>query len=94
MKKTLLPLLTLALLPALCFSQDTQATPLYPAPGNTADAQPQQNTTPDQNSEMPVFRVSVSARSTRAVNYRHRGGSTTVDTGTGSCAAAPYVVMQ
>ena len=28
---------------------------------------------------MPVFRVNVYARSTRAVNYRHRGGSTTVD---------------
>ncbi len=79
MKKTLLPLLTLALLPALGFSQDTQATPLYPAPGNTADAQSQQSASPDQNSEMPVFRVSVFARSTRAVNYRHRGGSTTVD---------------
>ena len=29
--------------------------------------------------QMPVFRVNVYARSTRAVNYRHRGGSTTVD---------------
>ena len=28
---------------------------------------------------MPVFRVHVYARSARAVNYRHRGGSTTVD---------------
>jgi outer membrane protein OmpA-like peptidoglycan-associated protein len=28
---------------------------------------------------MPVFRVSVYARTARAVNYRHRGGSTTVD---------------
>jgi outer membrane protein OmpA-like peptidoglycan-associated protein len=28
---------------------------------------------------MPIFRVSVYARTTKAVNYRHRGGSTTVD---------------
>ena len=28
---------------------------------------------------MPVFRVNVYARSARAVNYRNRGGSTTVD---------------
>ena len=28
---------------------------------------------------MPVFRVNVYARSAKAVNYRHRGGSTTVD---------------
>jgi outer membrane protein OmpA-like peptidoglycan-associated protein len=28
---------------------------------------------------MPVFRVNVFARTTKAVNYRHRGGSTTVD---------------
>ncbi|MBS1853259.1 MAG: OmpA family protein [Acidobacteria bacterium] len=29
--------------------------------------------------ETPVFRVKVIARTTKAVNYRHRGGSTTVD---------------
>lgn len=28
---------------------------------------------------MPVFRVNVYARSAKAVNYRHRGGSATVD---------------
>ena len=28
---------------------------------------------------MPVFRVNVYARSAEAVNYRNRGGSTTVD---------------
>jgi outer membrane protein OmpA-like peptidoglycan-associated protein len=79
MKKTLLPLLILTFLPALGFSQDKQTTPLYPAPGKSAETQSQPNATPDQNSDMPVFRVSVYARSTRAVNYRHRGGSTTVD---------------
>jgi outer membrane protein OmpA-like peptidoglycan-associated protein len=42
------------------------------------DAPPQtdQNTGQDQ---MPVFRVHVYARTTKAVNYRHRGGSTSVD---------------
>src|SRR5205085_9180270 len=29
--------------------------------------------------QTPVFRVNVVSRSTKAVNYRHRGGSTTVD---------------
>src|SRR6266700_850759 len=54
-------------------AQQNPAPPLYPSPGNPADAQSQ------QNSQMPVFRVNVYARSARAVNYRHRGGSTTVD---------------
>ena len=60
------------------FSQDNPA-PLYPAPGNPADAQSRQNVEAQQNSEMPVFRVRVYARSARAVNYRNRGGSTTLD---------------
>jgi len=29
--------------------------------------------------QRPVFRVKVVSRTTKAVNYRHRGGSTTVD---------------
>jgi len=32
-----------------------------------------------QNGQMPVFRVNVSERTARAVNYRNRGGTTTVD---------------
>jgi outer membrane protein OmpA-like peptidoglycan-associated protein len=61
-------------------AQQTPATPLYPAPGNAADAQSQQNAPAmDQTSQMPVFRVNVYARSAEAVNYRNRGGSTTVD---------------
>jgi hypothetical protein len=32
-----------------------------------------------QRQDIPVFRVNVFARTTKAVNYRHRGGSTTVD---------------
>jgi outer membrane protein OmpA-like peptidoglycan-associated protein len=59
------------------FAQQNQAPPLYPAPGNPADAQAQQ--TQQRNADMPVFRVNVYARSARAVNYRNQGGSTTVD---------------
>ncbi len=42
---------------------------------------PPQSTAPDVQpmDEMPVFRVKVVTRSTKAVNYRHRGGSTRVD---------------
>src|SRR5580765_223060 len=44
-------------------------------------APPPQSTAPDVQpmDEMPVFRVKVVTRSTKAVNYRHRGGSTKVD---------------
>src|SRR5579864_3636360 len=40
---------------------------------------PEQNAAPPQNDQVTVFRVNVFARTTKAVNYRHRGGSTTVD---------------
>jgi outer membrane protein OmpA-like peptidoglycan-associated protein len=42
---------------------------------------PPQSTAPDVQpmDETPVFRVKVVTRSTKAVNYRHRGGSTKVD---------------
>lgn len=40
----------------------------------------QQESTPTQPMDQtPVFRVNVVSRTTKAVNYRHRGGSTTVD---------------
>lgn len=40
----------------------------------------QQDTTPvEPMDQTPVFRVNVVSRTTQAVNYRHRGGSTTVD---------------
>ena len=55
------------------------STPLYPASGNPADAQSQQEVSAQDNSQMPIFRVHVYERTARAVNYRHRGGSTTVD---------------
>ena len=67
------------LYPALAFAQQDQAPPLYPAPGNPAEQQSKENLATQENSQTPVFRVNVYARSARAVNYRHRGGSTTVD---------------
>ena len=79
MKKLLFPLLFTAGLCVCASAQDNSATPLYPAPGNSAESHPQQNSAPDQSNQMPVFRVNVYARTTKAVNYRHRGGSTTVD---------------
>ena len=40
----------------------------------------QQDTTPvEPMDQTPIFRVNVVSRTTKAVNYRHRGGSTTVD---------------
>lgn len=39
----------------------------------------QDNTAVEPMDQTPVFRVSVVSRTTKAVNYRHRGGSTTVD---------------
>src|SRR5947209_13423077 len=69
--------LSLVSLPSL--AQQNPAPPIYPSPGNPADAQSQQNVAAQENSQMPVFRVKVYARSARAVNYRNRGGSTMVD---------------
>ncbi len=54
-----------------------QETPAPPSPDNAPQAQPQDQTlAPGQT---PVFRVTVTERTTHAVNYRNRGGSTTVD---------------
>ena len=70
MKKIFLALLSSALVSTALLAQD--------APQSTDQSAPlqDQNTQQDQ---MPIFRVHVYARSTKAVNYRHRGGSTTVD---------------
>src|SRR5271155_154575 len=80
------PLLGVVLSGAM-LAQDNSPTPLYPdsahpaqAPVTGQDAAPQQmNQNTGQNDQMPIFRVNVYARTTKAVNYRHRGGSTTVD---------------
>jgi outer membrane protein OmpA-like peptidoglycan-associated protein len=81
-----IPLLGVVLSGAI-LAQDNSTTPLYPdtphptqTPVTGQDAAPQQmNQNTGQNDQMPVFRVTVYARTTKAVNYRHRGGSTTVD---------------
>ena len=44
-----------------------------------ARSQQQDNTPVEPMDQTPVFRVNVVSRTTKAVNYRHRGGSTTVD---------------
>ncbi len=59
--------------------QQNPAPPLYPAPNSEAQTQSKQNLEQEKNTDMPVFRVNVYARQARAVNYRNRGGSTTVD---------------
>jgi outer membrane protein OmpA-like peptidoglycan-associated protein len=84
MKKTIC-LISAVLLSSLAWAQDNSAAPMYPAtphpdqaPATNQDAAPQemnQNTGQD----IPVFRVNVFARTAKAVNYRHRGGSTIVD---------------
>lgn len=59
--------------------QENPAPPLYPAPGSTAEQQSKQDVAEQQNSQTPVFRVNVYERTAKAVNYRNRGGSTSVD---------------
>jgi len=85
MKKSVLALLFSLVLSSFVWAQDNSITPMYPqnphpdqAPASDQDAAPQQM---NQNTgqDIPVFRVNVFARTTKAVNYRHRGGSTTVD---------------
>src|SRR6201998_3658799 len=67
-------------LSTLVFAQEQNpAQPIYPEPGNPAEAQSRQNVANQQNDQMPIFRVNVYARSAKAVNYRNRGGSTTLD---------------
>ena len=89
MKTNVTLLIFLVLLSSVAFCQDNSAAPIYPAtphpeqqPAATnQDAAPQQmnQNAEDQGKDVPVFRVNVYARTTKAVNYRHRGGSTTVD---------------
>jgi outer membrane protein OmpA-like peptidoglycan-associated protein len=68
MKKSLLSLFAAVILISVVFAQN-----------NDTNASPQDATQPANNDPLPVFRVKVYSRSTNAVNYRHRGGSTTVD---------------
>ncbi len=85
MKRTPILLIFPIVLSSLVWAQENSAAPMSPdAPhpqqplAANPDAAPQQmNQTTGQ--DIPVFRVSVFARTTKAVNYRHRGGSTIVD---------------
>lgn len=86
MKKIVLATALGLTLSAVTFAQDNSSAPTYPdsphpaqAPANGQDAAPQQINQNTQNDQMPVFRVNVYARTTKAVNYRHRGGATMVD---------------
>ena len=73
-KKTGLILLLCLMLSVVASAQDNSA-----ASQPSQSASPEQNAAPPGNDQVTVFRVNVFARTTKAVNYRHRGGSTTVD---------------
>jgi outer membrane protein OmpA-like peptidoglycan-associated protein len=80
MKHLLASLAVLVFYPAVAIAQqDNPAPPLYPAPNSPAEQQSKENVANQVNSQTPVFRVNVYARSANAVNYRNRGGSTSVD---------------
>jgi len=85
-KNILFLLLAQAVLSGSMMAQ-SDAAPIYPTDPHPAQApKPEQDRAPEgmnqntgQNDQMPVFRVHVSARTTKAVNYRNRGGSTEVN---------------
>jgi len=70
---------TALFLPCLVLAQDNPAPPIYPAAGSPAETQSKESVAQQQNSQTPIFRVNVYARSAKAVNYRNRGGSTSLD---------------
>ena len=72
------PLLSVIFLAAM-FAQDNSAASPQPSAAGQNAAPQQTNPPAEQADQMPIFRVQVYARTTKAVNYRHRGGSTTVD---------------
>src|SRR5580658_8879145 len=74
----IVPLLSVIFLASMFAQDNSGASPKPSAPGQ--DAAPQQTNPPaGQGDQAPIFRVQVYARTTKAVNYRNRGGSTTVD---------------
>ena len=83
MKKNVLALLFAGTLSVGVLGQDNSSAP--PASSSQADQESVSQGDADrqqedrQKEDIPVFRVNVLARTTKAVNYRHRGGSTTVD---------------
>jgi outer membrane protein OmpA-like peptidoglycan-associated protein len=80
----LLTPLEVALCSTAIYAQSNPA-PLYPDSAHPAQVtNPEQGNAPQQmnqgteHNDLPVFRVDVSERTTKAVNYRNRGGSTEV----------------
>jgi outer membrane protein OmpA-like peptidoglycan-associated protein len=79
--KKLLILLLFAISSGFSLAQDAPAPPAADSASqqNPADSTVQQNPPVENPDQRPVFRVTVYGRTTKAVNYRHRGGSTIVD---------------
>lgn len=73
----MLKAITAALL--LCGLLAGPAVAQAPVANPTQPRERQDRVTTDRDPETPVYRVTVVGRTTRAVNYRHRGGSTRVD---------------
>ncbi len=67
------------LLLAACVWAQQDAAQADQAQQPAANAQGQDSLKIEPMDQTPVFRVNVVSRTTKAVNYRHRGGSTTVD---------------
>ena len=85
--RNVLLLLTLveAVLCSTAIYAQSDPAPLYPDTAHPAQAtNPEQDNVPQRmnqgtgQNDLPVFRVDVSERTTKAVNYRNRGGSTEV----------------
>jgi outer membrane protein OmpA-like peptidoglycan-associated protein len=74
----IVPLLSIIFLASM-FAQDNSAASPQPSTSSQKAAPQQANQPEGQGDQMPIFRVQVYARTTKAVNYRNRGGSTTVD---------------
>jgi outer membrane protein OmpA-like peptidoglycan-associated protein len=86
MKRSFILMLAAVILAGVGFAQDNSAFAPSPLSAQTSQAPPDQAAAPQDttqntvpNDQLPLFRVKVFARTTKAVNYRHRGGSTTVD---------------
>lgn len=78
MSKLFVSCLLAALLASPVLAQQNSGWSLYPANPHPAPVPDNlQDTAPTQD-QMPVYRVNVYARTAKAVNYRNRGGSTTV----------------
>ena len=76
--KTLAALLLAAVL-SICAMAQEPTEQSAPA-GQSGEATPADQTTPvNQNGQVPTYHVTVVSRTTKAINYRHRGGETKVD---------------